>query len=252
MSTDESKSEGKKAKAKGEKPEGDAKGKSKGDKPKGDKGDKAKGEKGDKGKAKKGDEAPEVDERLIVPRLSEKYHKEVLPELAKSLGRTNRHSLPRLMKIVVNMGVGAAIAEKKYLEEATDALKLIVGQKPVVTKSRKSIAGFKLREGMPIGAKVTLRGKRMWEFLDRLIALALPRVRDFRGLDPDAFDGHGNYSLGLTEQLVFPELNPDKYTRPQGMDITMVTSVDSNDEARELLRRMGLPFRAAGATDARA
>jgi large subunit ribosomal protein L5 len=248
MSTDESKSEGKKAKA--PKPEGEAKGKPKGEKAKG--GDKPKADKADKGKAKKGDETPEVDERTIIPRLSERYAKEVLPGLAEALGRSNRHSLPQLKKIVINMGVGAAISEKKYLEEATDALKLIAGQKPVITKSRKSIAGFKLREGMPIGAKVTLRGKRMYEFLDRLIALALPRVRDFRGLDPDAFDGHGNYSLGLTEQLVFPELNPDKYTRPQGMNITMVTSVDSDDEARELLRRMGLPMRAAGSADTRA
>jgi large subunit ribosomal protein L5 len=253
MSTDETKSEGKKAKP--GKPEGEAKGKPEG-KPKGEKSKgegKAKPEKGgDKGKGKKADETPEVDERTIIPRLWERYEKQVLPELAEKLGRTNRNSLPRLLKIVVNMGVGAAVSEKKYLEEATDALKLIVGQKPVVTKSRKSIAGFKLREDMPIGAKVTLRGKRMYEFLDRLIALALPRVRDFRGLNPDAFDGHGNYSLGLTEQLVFPELNPDKYTRPQGMNITMVTSVDSDDEARELLRRMGLPMRAAGAVDPRA
>jgi len=238
MSTDESKTEGKKAKAE--------KAGAKGDKPKAVKG---KGEKAEKGK--KAAEAPEVDERTIVPRLWERYEKEVLPWLAEKLGRTNRHSLPRLLKIVINMGVGAAIAEKKYLEEATAALKLIAGQKPVVTKSRKSSAGFKLREGMPIGAKVTLRGKRMYEFLDRLISLALPRVRDFRGLNPDGFDGHGNYSLGLTEQLVFPELNPDKYTRPQGMNITMVTSVDSDDEAREMLRRMGLPMRAAGAVDPR-
>ncbi len=246
MSTDESKSEGKKAK--GEKPAADAQAKPKGEKAKGDK---AKADKGKGEKAKKADESPEVDERSIVPRLAERYEKDVLPWLAEKLGRTNRHSLPRLLKIVINMGVGAAIAEKKYLEEATDALKLIAGQKPVITKSRKSIAGFKLREGMPIGAKVTLRGKRMFEFLDRLIALALPRVRDFRGLNPDGFDGHGNYSLGLTEQLVFPELNPDKYTRPQGMNITMVTSVDSDDEARELLRRMGLPMRASGAVDPR-
>lgn len=179
------------------------------------------------------------------PRLFERYEKEVLPALAKKLNRSNRHALPRLMKIVINMGVGAAIAEKKYMEEAVDAMKLIAGQKPVITQSRKSIAGFKLREGMAIGCKVTLRGKRMWEFLDRLVSLALPRVRDFRGLNPDAFDGHGNYSLGLTEQLVFPELNPDKYTRTQGMNITMVTSVDSDDEARELLRMLGVPMRAA-------
>jgi large subunit ribosomal protein L5 len=180
-----------------------------------------------------------------TPRLLEKYEKEVLPALAAELRRNNRLSLPRLTKIVINMGVGSAIAEKKHLEEATDALKLLSGQKPVVTLGRKSIAGFRLREGMAIGCKVTLRGKRMYEFLDRLISLALPRVRDFRGLDPDAFDGHGNYNLGLAEQLVFPELNPDKYSRPQGMNVTLVTSTNRDDEARELLRRMGLPLRAA-------
>ncbi len=161
------------------------------------------------------------------------------------MGRTNRLSLPRLTKIVVNMGVGSAIGEKKHLEEASDALKLLSGQKPVVTLGRKSIAGFRLRQGMAIGCMVTLRGRRMYEFLDRLISLALPRVRDFRGLNPNAFDGHGNYSLGLAEQLVFPELNPDKYSRPQGMNVTLVTSTDSDDEARELLRRFGLPLRAA-------
>ena len=143
------------------------------------------------------------------------------------------------------MGVGKAIGEKKYMEDAVEALKQITGQKPLVTLSRKSIANFKLREGMPIGCKVTLRGKRMWEFLDRLVSLALPRVRDFRGLDPNAFDGRGNYNLGLTEQLVFPELNPDKFTTPQGMNITLVTSADSDDEARELLRGLGMPLRAA-------
>jgi large subunit ribosomal protein L5 len=181
----------------------------------------------------------------MIPRLLERYQKEILPALAKQLGRNNPNSLPRLQKIVVNMGVGAAVAEKKYLEEAVDAMRQIAGQKPVVTKARQSVAAFKLREGMPIGCMVTLRGVRMYEFLDRLVSLALPRVRDFRGLNPNAFDGHGNYSLGLTEQLVFPELNPDKFTRPQGMNITLVTSVDSNDEARELLRRFGVPLRAA-------
>jgi large subunit ribosomal protein L5 len=213
--------------------------------PKGDK-----GEKGEKAaKPKKGDKAgkqakaePEV---IPTPRLQERYMKEVLPGLAEHLGRTNRHSLPRLEKIVVNMGVGAAISDKKYLEEALDAMKTIVGQKPIITRSRQSIAGFKLREGMSIGCKVTLRGKRMYEFLDRLISLALPRVRDFRGLSPTAFDGHGNYSLGLTEQLVFPELNPDKFTRTQGMNVTLVTTANDDDEARELLRRLGLPMRAA-------
>jgi large subunit ribosomal protein L5 len=190
-------------------------------------------------------ETPAAQAPAPTPRLLERFHKQILPELGQALGRTNPMSLPRLSKIVVNMGVGAAIAEKKYMEEAVDAMKLITGQKPVVTKARVSVAGFKLREGMSIGCKVTLRGKRMWEFLDRLIALALPRVRDFRGLNPNGFDGHGNFSLGLTEQLVFPELNPDKYTRPQGMNITLVTTAKSDGEARELLKRLGMPLRAA-------
>jgi large subunit ribosomal protein L5 len=163
--------------------------------------------------------------------------------LAKSLGRENRLSLPKLEKIVVNMGVGTAISEKKHLEDAVAALTLITGQKAAITRSRKSIANFKLREGQEIGCKATLRGARMYEFLDRLISLALPRVRDFRGLPPNAFDGHGNYSLGLTEQLVFPELNPDKFTRPQGMNISIVISGNDNDESRELLRAMGMPFK---------
>jgi large subunit ribosomal protein L5 len=179
------------------------------------------------------------------PRLLERYEKEILPALGEHLGRSNRLSLPRLKKIVINMGVGSAIGEKKHLDEATDALKLLSGQKPVVTHGRKSIAGFRLREGMAIGCMVTIRGKRMYEFLDRLVSLALPRVRDFRGLNPNGFDGHGNYSLGLAEQLVFPELNPDKYSKPQGMNVTLVTSTDRDDEARDLLRRLGVPFRAA-------
>lgn len=181
----------------------------------------------------------------MIPRLLERYENEILPALAEQLGRSNRLSLPRLTKIVVNMGVGSAIAEKKHMEEASDALKLLSGQKPVVTLGRKSIAGFRLRQGMAIGCMVTLRGKRMYEFLDRLISLALPRVRDFRGLSPNAFDGHGNYSLGLAEQLVFPELNPDKYSKPQGMNVTLVTSTDRDEEARELLRKLGLPLKAA-------
>lgn len=180
-----------------------------------------------------------------VPRLQERYEKEILPALAKKLGRDNRLSLPRLEKIVVNMGVGSAIQEKKHLEAAVDAMAEITGQKPVITLARKAIAGFRLREGMAIGCKVTLRRQRMYEFLDRLISLALPRVRDFRGLNPNGFDGRGNYSLGLSEQLVFPELNPDKYSRVQGMNITIVSSGGSDDEVRELLRMLGLPFRAA-------
>jgi len=178
----------------------------------------------------------------MTPRLQDKYENEILPELAKQLGRTNRLALPRLEKIVVSMGVGSAVTEKKHLEEAVDALRLITGQQPIVTKARKSIAGFRLREGNSVGCKVTLRRRRMYEFFDRLIALALPRVRDFRGLSPKAFDGRGNYSLGLTEQLVFPELDPDKYSRVQGMNIAIVTSATNDDEGRDLLRRFGMPL----------
>jgi large subunit ribosomal protein L5 len=186
----------------------------------------------------------------MIPRLQQKYEQDILPALVEKLGRDNRLSLPRLEKIVLNMGVGAAIQDKKFLEMAVDAMTQITGQKPIITKSRQAIAGFRLREEMPIGCKVTLRRARMYEFLDRLISLALPRVRDFRGVDPGAFDGRGNYSLGLTEQLVFPELNPDKFTRVQGMNITLVTTTCSDDEARELLRLFGVPFRQEGATAA--
>jgi large subunit ribosomal protein L5 len=178
-----------------------------------------------------------------TPRLLEKYRQEIAPALQKKFNRANSHAIPKVEKVVINMGVGEAIAEKKYLEEAVAALAQISGQKPLVTKSRQSIASFRLREGMPIGCKVTLRGARMYEFLDRLISLALPRVRDFRGLNPDGFDGRGNFSLGLSEQLVFPELNPDKYTRTQGMNITVVVSGRSDEESRELLRGMGMPFK---------
>jgi large subunit ribosomal protein L5 len=178
----------------------------------------------------------------MVPRLKAQYAKELLPALQKKLGRTNVHSLPKLEKIIINMGVGTAITEKKHLEDAVKALTQIAGQKAVITLARKSISNFKLREGMQIGCKVTLRGDRMFEFLDRLISLALPRVRDFRGLKATAFDGHGNYSLGLNEQYVFPELNPDKLLRPQGMNITIVINGNSDDESRELLRGFGFPF----------
>jgi len=185
----------------------------------------------------------------MPPRLKEKYEKEILPQLAEKLGRKNRFSLPRLEKIVVSMGVGSAITDKKHLEDAVSAMTVITGQKPMVCKARKSVAAFKLRQGNAIGCKVTLRGVRMFEFLDRLIALALPRVRDFRGLKPTAFDRHGNYSLGLSEQLVFPELNPDKYTREQGLNVALCCSTDSDDEARELLRGFGMPFKAEDAED---
>ncbi len=179
---------------------------------------------------------------IATPRLLEKYKTEVLSGLKESLGRANTLSLPRIMKVTVSMGVGSAIADKKNMESAVDALSQITAQKPVITRARNSIAGFHLREGMPIGCKVTLRRQRMYEFLDRLIALAIPRVRDFRGVKSKAFDGHGNYSLGLVEQLVFPELNPDKFTRVQGMNISITTSTDNDDEARQLLQMLGMPF----------
>jgi len=178
-----------------------------------------------------------------MPRLQEKYIKEVLPHLKEKLQRTNPHALPKLTKIVVSMGVGSAVTEKKHMEEALAALQQITGQKPAPCKSRVAISNFKLREGLDIGAKVTLRGPRMWEFLDRLVSIALPRVRDFRGLNPKAFDGAGNYSLGLTEQVVFPEINPDKFSRTQGMNIAFITTANNNDEGRELLRALGMPFR---------
>lgn len=212
-------------------------GKDKGGKDKG-----AKPEKGGKEKAGK-DAEPEVMEPPPPPRLRTRYN-EMLGSLAEKIGRKNPHSLPRLKKIVVNMGVGTATTEKKHLEEAVQSMTQITGQKPLVTLARISVAGFKLREGMQIGCKTTLRGARMFEFLDRLISVALPRVRDFRGLNPNGFDGNGNYNLGLSEQLVFPELNPDKFQRPQGLNVTIVIGNSSDAESRELLQVLGLPFRA--------
>ncbi len=178
----------------------------------------------------------------MKPRLQEKFDIEIQPAITGSAAGGNINALPRIEKIVLNMGVGSAVEEKKHIETAVSALAEITGQKPLITLSRKSIAAFKLREGMPIGAKVTLRRQRMYEFLDRLISIALPRVRDFRGINRNAFDGNGNYSLGLAEQTVFPELNPDKYLRPQGMNITIVTSAKTNEEALDLLQRFGMPF----------
>ncbi len=178
-----------------------------------------------------------------MARLLEQYRSEIEGRLSEQLGRANRLSLPRLDKIVVNMGVGLAIQDQKRLDEAVSDLSQIVGQRPLVTLARRSVAGFRLREGMKVGCKVTLRGHRMYEFLDRLITLALPRVRDFRGLNPRAFDGQGNYSLGVTEQVVFPEINPDKVANVQGMDITIVTTARTNEEGHLLLKELGLPFR---------
>jgi large subunit ribosomal protein L5 len=176
-------------------------------------------------------------------RLRTVYNEELIPALKEKLGRKNVMSLPKLSKIIINMGVGSATQEKKDLQDASEAMGLIAGQKPVITKARKSIANFRLREGQAIGCKVTLRGDRMYEFMDRLLTLTLPRVRDFRGVSFKAFDGRGNYSLGLNEYGVFPELNPDKYVRSQGMNIVFVTTAQNDDEGRELLRLFGMPFK---------
>ncbi|MGN6332446.1 MAG: 50S ribosomal protein L5 [Motilibacteraceae bacterium] len=177
------------------------------------------------------------------PRLKTRYREEVLPALREQFGYDNVMQVPGLTKIVVNMGVGEAARDSKLIDGATKDLAAITGQKPAVTKARKSIAQFKLREGMPIGAHVTLRGDRMWEFLDRLLTLALPRIRDFRGLSPKQFDGRGNYTFGLTEQVMFHEIDPDRVDRVRGMDITVVTTAQTDDEGRALLRQLGFPFK---------
>jgi large subunit ribosomal protein L5 len=179
-----------------------------------------------------------------VPRLKVRYREEIVPELTKEFSFGNPMQVPGLVKIVVNMGVGQAAKDSKLMDGAVRDLTLITGQKPLVQRARKSIAQFKLREGMPIGAKVTLRGDRMWEFLDRLLSLALPRIRDFRGLSDRQFDGKGNYTFGLTEQSMFHEIDPDTIDRPRGMDITVVTTAANDDEGRALLRALGFPFRA--------
>lgn len=177
-----------------------------------------------------------------MPRLKEYYHEEIRPALQKELGLENIMEVPRLEKVVINMGVGEAVQNIKALENAVEDLKLISGQKPIVSKAKKSIAGFKLRQGMPIGAKVTLRGNRMYEFVDRLINVALPRVRDFRGVSPKSFDGRGNFTLGIKEQLIFPEIDYDKVDKVRGMDIVFVTSAQNDEQAKELLQMMGMPF----------
>lgn len=178
-----------------------------------------------------------------MPRMLDRYRSEIAPQLSKDLERKNTHSIPKLVKVVVNMGVGKAVSDQKILEECVEHLSMITGQKPVITKSRKSISQFKLREGMQIGCCVTLRGHRMYEFLDRLINLVLPRVRDFRGINPKAFDGRGNYSLGLTDQVVFPEIQADKVKHLQGMNIAIVTTARNDDEGRALLLAIGMPFK---------
>ncbi|MBU6352692.1 MAG: 50S ribosomal protein L5 [Actinomycetales bacterium] len=178
-----------------------------------------------------------------APRLKTRYRNEVTAHLTQQFGLKNRMQVPNLVKIVVNMGVGEAAKDSKLIEGAVRDLATITGQRPVVTRARKSIANFKLREGQPIGAHVTLRGDRMWEFMDRLLSVSLPRIRDFRGLSPKQFDGSGNYTFGLTEQVVFPEIEQDKLDRVRGMDITIVTSAKNDDEGRALLRALGFPFR---------
>src|SRR4051794_36175304 len=178
-----------------------------------------------------------------LPRLLGHYRQDIVPALQKEFGFANVMQIPRLTKIVVNMGVGEATRDAKLMDGAVRDLAAITGQKPAVVRARKSIAQFKLREGMPIGAKVTLRGDRMWEFLDRLLTLALPRIRDFRGLSATQFDGHGNYTFGLTEQSMFREIDVDRIDRPRGMDITVVTTATTDDEGRALLKLLGFPFK---------
>jgi len=179
----------------------------------------------------------------VPPRLKEIYHAEVAPALRTEFGYANVMQIPALVKVSVNMGVGEAARDAKLIEGAVKDLGIITGQKPAIARATKSIAQFKLREGMPIGAHVTLRGDRMWEFLDRLLTLALPRIRDFRGLSDRQFDGRGNYTFGLTEQLMFHEINPDQVDRQRGMDVTVVTTATNNDEGRALLRLLGFPFK---------
>jgi large subunit ribosomal protein L5 len=180
---------------------------------------------------------------IAVPRLRERYHKEIIPALQKRLGIKNVMQVPKLQKIVLNMGVGKAIQEPKLLDEAVTCLQNISGQKPVVTKSKKAISNFKLREGMPIGCRVTLRSEKMYEFMDRLISITIPRIRDFRGLSRKSFDGHGNYTLGITENIVFMEIDRDKISKIMGMDICICTSAMNDEWALGLLEEMGMPFR---------
>ena len=179
----------------------------------------------------------------MAPRLKERYVKEIVPALEKELNISNINEVPKLTKIVVNMGVGVAAQDSKQINSALEDLRIITGQQPMICRAKKSIANFKLREGMPIGAKVTLRGDRMYEFFDRLVSTAIPRIRDFRGMNPNSFDGHGNYSMGVTEQLIFPEIDYDKIDHTRGMDITFVTTATTDDDARALFKAFGFPFK---------
>ena len=206
----------------------------------------AKGEKKDAkggGKGKKETAETPTYKRTGPPRLKKVYETDVIPKLMQELGLTNKMQVPRLRKITINMGLGEAVANPKILDSAVDELRQISGAQPVVTKSKKAIANFKLRAGLKIGAMVTLRREKMWEFLDRLVSLALPRVRDFKGVSPRAFDGRGNFSLGIREQIIFPEINYDKVDKIKGMNVTIVTTARTDDEGRALLKHLGMPFR---------
>jgi large subunit ribosomal protein L5 len=214
--------------------------------PKGDKSP-SKGEKGGKRRSSEGSSASVAVVSTtpgVAPRLHEKYKGEVIPALTKQFNYKNANQVPRLRKIVVNMGLGAAVANPKIIDTAVEELRAVSGQKPIVTRSKKAIANFKLRAGLPIGAMVTLRRARMWEFLDRLVSVALPRTRDFKGISRKAFDGKGNYTLGLREQIIFPEINYDKIDAIKGLNISLVTTARTDEEGRALLQQLGMPFRA--------
>ncbi|MDP9371427.1 MAG: 50S ribosomal protein L5 [Chloroflexota bacterium] len=185
------------------------------------------------------------------PRLRERYEQEIVPTLMREFGYQNVMQVPKIEKVVLNIGLGEAIQNAKALDAAVGDLQAIAGQKPIITRAKRSIAAFKLREGMPIGAKVTLRGDRMFEFLDRLISIALPRIRDFRGVSPNGFDGRGNYTLGLTEQIIFPEIDYDRVDKVRGLEATLVTTARTDEEGRRLLQLIGMPFRAPGAEGGR-
>ena len=215
-------------------------------KPKGEKKPEKGGKKGKGGETAAAAAAPVTSTaEIVAPRLAEKYREQVIPALTKQFQYKNPMQVPRLQKIVINMGLGAAVANPKIIDSAVEELTAIGGQKPVVTRSRKAIANFKLRAGLPIGAMVTLRSARMWEFLDRLVTLALPRTRDFKGVSRKAFDGKGNYTLGLKEQIIFPEINYDRIDAIKGMNISFVTTAKTDEEGRALLQQLGMPFRAA-------
>jgi large subunit ribosomal protein L5 len=196
--------------------------------------------------AQKPDARPKIEEPKGPVRLQEHYRRQVVPAMMKAFSYKNEMQVPRLRSVVLNVGMGKATQNGKLLDSAVEELTLISGQRPIVTRARKAIANFKLRKGLPIGTKVTLRGKRMYEFLDRLLTMALPRIRDFKGISPKAFDGRGNYTLGLKEQLIFPEIKYDAVQSIHGMDITIVTSASTNEEGKALLKEMGVPFRAQG------